>query len=167
MGGHNKTTNKLNVTNTKAMIADSIRFREQLIDPIGRFLIKIIIRDGHWIWKNKNTSFRGANLLNTTAPRFSYSYYVGTVLDNHYIINTCGVEKCVNPEHLKQISIQEKNDEIAKRWENIHTCSRCGTPYETLKNGVRRCNPCYLVGKKKWNREKSKEYYQRTKGRIK
>src|SRR5262245_36279039 len=102
------------------------------------FCSNVKIEDGCWIWTGKRTTdglpfFRdcpdGPARLKTAAPmahRTSYAWFRGRVLRYPYckLVQTCGKKGCVNPVHLVQRRVRDK-EPVALSAENLDTiCSR-------------------------------------------
>lgn len=67
-----------------------------------RILRHVIIDNGndHWI---VNKSYRCARYRNTfmSTKRLVLLLYKGEYEENNYVISTCGVDACINPNHIK------------------------------------------------------------------
>jgi hypothetical protein len=44
---------------------------------------------------------------NMYAHRVAYEHYVGPIAEGNHIHHTCGNKLCVNPDHLRSVTIQE------------------------------------------------------------
>ena len=79
---------------------------------IERFLSKInVVDSGCWEWSkpicpNGYANF-GINYRKMYAHRFIYEYYTGQLDPNLTIDHLCRNRKCVNPEHLEQVTMKE------------------------------------------------------------
>lgn len=77
------------------------------IDPMTRFLAKIMIGDGCWQWTARKRSkgypygfLQVGKVGNYYAHRFSYEQFVGPIPDGSVVRHFCGNHSCVRPDHL-------------------------------------------------------------------
>ena len=83
-----------------------------MISPIERFLSKIsITKSGCWEWtgyldKDGYGTFWSRNVT-LGAHRFAFEYYYGAICPDLTINHLCRNRRCVNPEHLEQITNKE------------------------------------------------------------
>lgn len=72
---------------------------------LERFEAKLRITPGCWLWTGSlATGGYGAFFFNgrlQRAHRVSYQLYVGPIPDGLYILHSCDVPACVNPDHLR------------------------------------------------------------------
>lgn len=141
------------------------------IPKVEDFLSKIFAQeDGCWMWINKphhtgygTYSIKGSDYQ---AHRVSYSLFVGEINPKFVIDHKCKNKRCVNPDHLRQVtqkvnSTENSNSVCAKAKAksfcvNGHEFSNENT---RLTSSRRRCRAC--------DREKSKNYRDRKKEKLK
>jgi len=131
------------------------------LPPTDRFFSKVNKTDGCWLW-NSTPSTKGYGMYwvdgkYALAHRYSYQKFVGDIKDGYQIDHLCRVRKCVNPEHLQQVTQKENIlrgtgvtsvNHKKTHCMNGHEFSKENT-YITKKNS-RRCRICL--------REKSKRF---------
>ncbi len=83
------------------------------IKPLDRFLQKIeISSESCWEWQGCTSNGYGQINIDrktTRAHRFIYEYYHGKISSELQIDHLCSNRKCVNPNHLEQVTQQENN----------------------------------------------------------
>lgn len=73
------------------------------LTPIERFESRIVKTESCWLWKGEVSKrygtfrYHGEKYL---AHRFSYEHFIGPIPDGMYVLHTCDVPSCCNPEHL-------------------------------------------------------------------
>ena len=96
------------------------------------FIKKVEFKDDHWIWKGyyeknnrpvfaiiqKGFKHNGARSAKAFAYFYKYDKY-----PNFLLLNICGNEKCVNPDHCKngneeKIYVKKRNKEMLKLYQN-------------------------------------------------
>lgn len=142
------------------------------ITAIIRFLQKINITKTCWIWiANIIPNSGGYGLFwngkqNILAHRFSYSYFNGTIPDEKTIDHICNNPSCVNPLHLRLLTMKENilrgNGAGAKNARKTHC------PYGhkfTNKNIIRVVSRGKVLGKqcRKCNNIHQRKYYWKRK----
>lgn len=139
------------------------------ISVIERFLNKIKILDsGCWKWISTITNqgygqfwFNGKQ---RSSHRFIYKYYHGEVNSSLVLDHLCRNRKCVNPEHLEQVSIKENilrgNGFAALNIKKTH----CKNGHEFIdnnthldSNGHRRCKFCNKIRQQQFQKRKKLE----------
>ncbi len=124
---------------------------------IERFINKIIINGNCWIWTGGRVNGRKLNYgqfwngkRTMLAHRFSYEYFVGKLEKGLTIDHQCNNPLCVNPSHLKQMTLQDNilrgTNPVARNAKKTH-CSR-GHLIEGLeknKHGYRVCRKCRKI----------------------
>ena len=69
-----------------------------------RFLNHVYKTDsGHWIWLGCSCGRYGKFFINNKvdrAHRVSYKIYIGEIPEGLYVLHTCDIPLCVNPQHL-------------------------------------------------------------------
>lgn len=120
-----------------------------MLEPIQRFLDKIIVsEDGCWNWTAQISTLGYGVFSIKTHPllshRFIFEYYYGEILEKLEVHHVCENKKCVNPNHLKQLSVKQHNQEHRK----IH-CPQgheynIENTYVTIE-GWRQCRICHKV----------------------
>lgn len=120
-------------------------------DPEQRFWSKVDKTEGCWLWTGK-TSTRGgygsfyAHGKAVLAHRLSWEKTNGPIPDGMVIDHLCRETRCINPEHLEVVTLQENSRRAGKaRGET----TRCGYGHElaginlrTRKDGGRYCGEC-------------------------
>jgi hypothetical protein len=91
-----------------------------------KFVSKSKLDGDCWLWNGGTTIFGygemgGENRTNLLAHRLSYETFVGPIPDGMYVLHSCDIPSCINPEHLF-IGTQKDNikDMIKKgrgRWD--------------------------------------------------
>lgn len=82
-----------------------------------RFLAKVNKTDSCWLWEAATDS-KGYGQISTTpkpdgsyvreqAHRVSYELFVGPIPEGLHIDHICHVVRCVNPEHLRPVTVKE------------------------------------------------------------
>lgn len=79
------------------------------LTPLDRFNLHIVSRDGCWQWdvpagRYGDLKAHGRRLL---AHRFSYEIFVGPIPDGLQIDHVCRNRGCVNPAHLRVVTLAE------------------------------------------------------------
>jgi len=72
-------------------------------DLLTRFMSKVRIRDGHWIWIGADNGRYGQIRVlgkNEQAHRVSYELFIGEIPEGHGVLHRCDICLCVNPECL-------------------------------------------------------------------
>ncbi len=137
---------------------------------LTRFINKIAIdKNDCWIWqggqygshKNKYGKFWNGK-KDVLAHRFCYQHFVGDLEKGLTIDHQCNVTLCVNPNHLKQMTMQENvlrgDNPIARNArKTICVNGHKFTPENTKKhkNG-RCCRACVNKYMIKYNKRRSK-----------
>lgn len=133
-----------------------IKYRNK-IDVLNKFFSLFSFNEsgGCWVW---NGSFGGSGYGNfydpfhkkrtTTAHRYSYELLKGPIDEGLTIDHLCRNKKCINPEHLEQVSIRENlirgTGFIAINVKKTHCPD--GHPYDGrnlgVYKGLRHCKMC-------------------------
>lgn len=74
-------------------------------DLMGRFLASIEKTDTCWLWRKGISSTTGYGCLSIrsrteTAHRLAYRLFKGEIPVDKWVLHTCDVRSCVNPDHL-------------------------------------------------------------------
>lgn len=71
-------------------------------DPklFARFMAKVEITDGCWLWTAGMFSTGYGAISNRGAHRVSYEIFVGPVPEGMSVLHRCDIRRCVNPAHL-------------------------------------------------------------------
>lgn len=71
---------------------------------LERFMKKIQITDGCWLWQAAKTQAGygqcGDGKKSTPAHRASYEHFVGPIPEGMQVCHKCHVRACVRPDHL-------------------------------------------------------------------
>lgn len=82
-----------------------------LTKPEKRFMEKVRIIDGCWVWIGAITwdGYGRFRLPDKTvkAHRWSYQHFVGRLPDGLTVDHLCGTRSCVNPNHLEPVTMVE------------------------------------------------------------
>ncbi len=90
------------------------------IDPIQRFHQKYKVNDetGCWEWQDQllhNGYGRlQINSKSVKAHRFAYETFIGPIRNDLVVCHNCNNRQCVNPEHLRQDTIQSNSLDMVK-----------------------------------------------------
>ncbi len=120
-----------------------------MLEPIDRFLSKVnVIEDGCWNW-SAQISELGYSCFSIKAEpisghRFIYEYYYGEIPKGLEVHHICENKQCVNPNHLKALTVKVHNKEHAKT-----ECPQ-GHDYNDentyiTKEGWRHCKECHMI----------------------
>lgn len=121
--------------------------------------------EGCWLWTgNLNEDGYGkmnANGKKVSVHRWSYEYFVGKIPDGLTIDHQCNVRNCVNPEHLKPMTIGD-NAKRSLNFSGNRTHCRNGheyTPENTIRQRSgrwisRRCKICHYDSVKRYRNKK-------------
>lgn len=87
---------------------------------VERFWLKVDKTDTYWLWTAAMTSAGYGNFVPrkgtwSTAHKFSYRLHFGEIPDGLYVLHTCDVRICVNPDHLSLGTHQNNMDDMAAR----------------------------------------------------
>jgi len=79
---------------------------------LARFLKRVEEDDDScWVWTGYiDEKGRGSLHIEgkyVYAHRASYEHYRGPIPDGHHIHHICGNKICVNPDHLRSVTVQE------------------------------------------------------------
>lgn len=126
------------------------------------FFSKVLKTDSCWLWlASKQWDGYGRFTRDSVAypaHRFIYKKLVGDLIDGLVIDHVCKNRACVNPKHLRQVTIRENNvtysnSPPAKNATKTH-CIRGHkyTPKNTYKQrGINRlCRKCMKINKANW-----------------
>jgi hypothetical protein len=112
--------------------------------------------DGCWIWDGQ-VGANGYGVLSLTkktkiyAHRASYELFKGPIPDGLTIDHLCRTLKCVNPEHLEAVTLEENSRRAANRTD---VCPS-GHPKDGLiTRGVRPrryCKECCRIRARRWH----------------
>ncbi len=107
---------------------------------------------GCWLWRFKGDrsgygkvaeGMRGSRIH--MAHRVIYEHFKGPIPDGLFVDHVCRVKGCVNPDHLRVVTIAVNNVENSDSCCAIHlrkkNCPKCGSEYVREGRG-RRCVPC-------------------------
>lgn len=131
---------------------------------VNRFLSKISASDNCWTWLGTPTKTGYGRFKNKGemyyAHRVSYSIFNGEIKKDLVIDHICKNRLCVNPEHLRQVTISQNVKENSNAPSAINrektTCIRGhllsgeNLRYENGKQGIKRiCKICKKLQKLK------------------
>lgn len=148
-----------------------------MIDKVDydlRFLSRIKINSNDcWEFKNihKSTGYGRFSVNNnpTLAHRFSYALFNGDLIKGMMIDHVCRNRKCVNPEHLRQVTpvqnVFENSENIVIANKNKTHCKKGhelkeGNIYYIDNGKERRCRICEIERVKARNLRKKMELLQ-------
>ena len=156
-----------------------------MIPAIERFLSKInVVENGCWEWTAcKNNYGYGQININSKilrAHRFIYEYYHGMIDPNLTIDHLCRNRKCVNVNHLEQVSMKINTRRGMSPSGINFRKTHCPqgheyTPKNTIsESGGRRCKICNIHRKQVWrknnlerHKSQQREWWIRNKNKIK
>lgn len=104
-------------------------------------------KDGCWDWlfgitPNGYSVFRVGEET-WYGHRWSYQHFVGPLMSGKTIDHLCRNRRCVNPNHLEQVSYGENlRRGVAARWSPL--CPN-GHRYPVAVNGYRKCKECKRI----------------------
>lgn len=131
--------------------------KEQKIELIKRLHGKYDVKSsGCWEWNRSFTKggypIYRAFCIHTTAHRISYAIFNGDIDDGMEIDHLCKNIKCVNPNHLEQVTRKENVKRSYKPMQshcvNGHIFDEKNT-YLKPSNGTRACRKCNKIRAKK------------------
>lgn len=117
--------------------------------PMQRFLNKVYIIDGHWIWCGSTS--RGYGQFNDgdtmrAAHRWIYTQLVGPIPAGLDLDHLCRIRNCVNPEHLDPVT---RSVNLKRGYDARGVRSHCaqGHPFDASNtfartDGGRGCRTC-------------------------
>lgn len=120
------------------------------IPAIYRVLGRVdVANDGCWIFTGAKSS--GYGQLGTRgksqmAHRLSYEHFVGPIPSGHVVHHECRTPACVNPDHLRPLTIGENVNESPKSHASKTHCAN-GHPYDAANTRIvngkwRQCRTC-------------------------
>lgn len=121
------------------------------LPPIMRFLEKVMLTEGCWLWTGALQS-RGYGSFNidghsVLAHQFSYEYFIGPIPDDKELDHSCRNHPCVNPSHLEPVAHLENVRRGNADYEKTKTHCPKGHPYDEentrLYHGRRFCRMCH------------------------
>lgn len=115
------------------------------IDALHPF-VHTIPESGCWVW-TAGISHRGYGLYRgKRAHRVAWEQANGPIPDGMVLDHVCRVRCCVNPNHLRVVSVSENvttNSESPSALNKRKTgCPRCGTQYDVITERKRSCRRC-------------------------
>lgn len=143
------------------------RTKEQPPAPSDRNFIAKINKDGPvpahmpdrgpcWLWKGAKHNWKGygrvtINRRRYLAHRYAYHLWVGGLIDGLEIDHLCRNTRCVNPQHLEQVTPEEhtRRTDPSAYQRNITHCpaGHAYTPENTRMRGTsRHCRACDSPG---------------------
>lgn len=95
------------------------------------------------------------NAKTILAHRWMYAYMYGNLTPGKFIDHLCSNRRCVNPDHLEEVTRQEN----IKRASERQKCCKHGHLYDKAntilnKRGIRRCRICKMSGYDAYNEER-------------
>jgi hypothetical protein len=129
------------------------------IKELDRFMDKVEVTSGCWLWKAGLTSsgYGGFGLRGKVhmAHRVAYEHWKAPIPPQMEVDHLCYTRNCVNPEHLR-VCTRAENCATARQVLKTH-CSRghsLDTFYASKRPGgkgySRRCKVCHRASTKKW-----------------
>jgi len=138
------------------------------MSPIARFEAQVVKRDvtpdlqsmglttGCWEWTGnvRKDGYTKITVDNTTlyAHRFAYQHFIGALDSELVIDHRCRNRKCVNPEHLHQVTTKVNNTLPGTPGARRKAITHCpqGHAYEganlyVSKHGLRHCMTCIRI----------------------
>lgn len=121
-------------------------------DPVERFWSKVEKTEGCWVWVGNTTGRRPGRVgygsivmggRSVLAHRWSYEHHVGPIPEGWVIDHLCRETRCVNPDHLEAVTLQENS----RRAGGTSLPARCGFGHDmadarSRKDGTRYCGTC-------------------------
>lgn len=144
---------------------------------LQRFMLKIQKTDTCWIYHG-NKCLKGYGLFrfkasNIRAHRLSYSIHNGDIPDGLYVLHSCDVRDCVNPDHLSVGTQSDNMRQAAERgrlWkQNIYSSGKCPNGHimdsenQIMRAGNITCKACLRMKQKRANAkawQKRKDYHR-------
>jgi len=125
--------------------------RDRLLPALDRFLARVEITEGCWLWRGAlSAGYGGIGVGGKTvrAHRFAYAVLVGPVPEGRHLDLLGRVRNCVNPDHLEPVTPAEnirrgltgENNAVKTHCPKGHSYDEANT-YLTPR-GWRRCLPC-------------------------
>lgn len=127
----------------------------RLIDPAVRFWWYVQKAEDCWLWtggkgRGGYGKFSPSHRVTQSAHRYSYELHVGPIPDGLQLDHVCRVRACVNPAHLRPVTIRENllapGAVTHAKINADKTHCPAGHEYNaentTITAGRRRCRPC-------------------------
>ena len=143
-------------------------------EDISRFLAKVDKTDSCWNWTAcckpaGYGQFRYKSQM-VFAHRYSYSVFVGNLIEGLTLDHLCSNRKCVNPEHLEQVTIGENVRRARRKITHCKYGHELDGVQKSGKSTRRLCKTCRDKRFAEYyqnNKEQRKEYYQKNKEEVK
>ena len=135
---------------------------------IVRFLAKInVVETGCWEWTAYLNQYGYSKFqLNgkiITAHRFIYEYYYGTICPDLTIDHLCRNRKCVNVNHLEQVT-NRLNIQRGIKYNTIKTHCKHGHKFNKtntrIYKGFRVCRACEKINRQLWVKNNQELYHR-------
>lgn len=98
--------------------------RGHKLTPEDRFWARVETGDGCWLWQGALDGKGYGQMMWDGKPgrthRWAYEHFVGPIPEGMTIDHMCGVPRCVRPDHLRAVTLQQNI--LAHHREQTQTC---------------------------------------------
>ena len=113
----------------------------------GRIVVRILPKDGHWLWQGSISPEGYARLNSVYVHRIVCEWAHGPIPEGYDVDHLCRVKSCVHPDHLEAVTHRENmlraRTGICKHG---HSLDEYG---KVQKDGTRYCGECRRQNQKR------------------
>jgi hypothetical protein len=134
---------------------------------VDRFMAKwaLDVATGCWQWNAHVAGWgygdfnRGPGLTNQPAHRWAFEHFVRPLAEGEQVHHRCENPRCVNPDHLEAMTLDEHNLRHGKAWGVNKAKKECrrghplaGDNLRVGRAGARMCRECERIRAAMWRR---------------